>query len=235
MSCPPALVEKFWPSARPIGKLAHVEKRPVTECRLYGFVDTAYLAKRDPAEVARQLIAGGVDILQVRAKKERHSRLVEIGLAVVRAARDTTVPVIINDDIEAAYETGADGLHLGQEDWAKIPRPERHQRLMGLNILGLSTHSLRQALEAERDGANYIGVGPIYATGTKPGRPPVGLDLIRQVAGRVQTPFFAIGGITLENLGDVIAAGATRVAVVSAILTAPNLTTAAASFKERLP
>jgi thiamine-phosphate pyrophosphorylase len=211
-----------------------VDKRPIQNCRLYGFVDTACLAGRDPAEVARQLIAGGADILQVRAKKEKHSKRIEIGLAVIRAAADTPVPVIINDDIEAAYETGAAGVHLGQDDWHAIPRDERHQRLMGLDILGLSTHSLPQAMEAERDGANYIGVGPIHATGTKPGRPPVGVGLIHQVAARVHTPFFAIGGITLENLGDVLDAGAARVAVVSAILKAPNVAKAAAAFKERL-
>ncbi|MCX7888070.1 MAG: thiamine phosphate synthase, partial [Verrucomicrobiae bacterium] len=125
-----------------------MQKHPITTCRLYGFVDTAYLGKRDPAELARQLAAGGVDIVQVRAKKEKHSRRVEIALAVVRALKDSPVPVIINDDIEAAYETGADGVHLGQEDWAKIPRDERCRRLMGLEILGLSTHSLKQALEA---------------------------------------------------------------------------------------
>ncbi len=211
-----------------------MEKRPIKDCRLYGFVDTAYLAKRDPAEVARQLIAGGVDIIQVRAKKEKHSKLVEIGVAVVRAAQETPVPVIINDDIEAAYETGAAGVHLGQEDWAEIPRAERHRRLMGLEILGISTHSLHQAMEAERDGANYIGVGPIHSTGTKPGRAPVGLTLIHQVAVRVHTPFFAIGGITVENLKNVLIAGAKRIAVVSAILKAEDVTKAAAAFKERL-
>lgn len=211
-----------------------MQKRSITDCRLYGFVDTAYLAKRDPAEVARQLIAGGVDIIQVRAKKEKSSKLLKLAHAVVRAAQETPVLVIINDDIEAAYETGADGVHLGQEDWAAIPRAERHQRLMGLEILGISTHSLKQAMEAERDGANYIGVGPVHATGTKPEHTPVGIGLVHQVAVRVHTPFFAIGGIKLENIGDVLAAGATRVAVVSAILNAKDVAAAANAFKEKL-
>ncbi len=211
-----------------------MQKHAITDCRLYGFIDTTYLAKRDPAEVARQLIAGGVDIIQVRAKKEKCSKLVEIGLAVVRAAQETSVPVIINDDIEAACGTGADGVHLGQEDWAAIPRAERHQRLMGLDILGISTHSLVQAMEAERDGANYIGVGPIHATGTKPEHTPVGLGLVHQVATRVHTPFFAIGGIKLENLDELLAAGASRIAVVSAILNAKDVAAAAKAFKEKL-
>jgi thiamine-phosphate pyrophosphorylase len=93
---------------------------------------------------------------------------------------------------------------------------------------------LAQAQTAERDGANYIGVGPVFATGTKPGVSPVGVELVRQIATRVAVPFFAIGGITLANLDEVLAAGATRVAVVSAILCAHDMTKAAAAFKRRL-
>ena len=211
-----------------------MSKSAIAECRLYGFIDTAYLKGRDPGTVARQLIAGGVDIIQVRAKNEKSMRRLAVALAVTRAAADTPVPVIINDDIEVAYGSQADGVHLGQEDWARLPSADRHQRLLGLEALGLSTHSLPQALAAESDGANYIGVGPVFATGTKPGVPPVGLALVQQVAGRAAVPFFAIGGITLENLGAVLAAGATRVAVVSAILNAPDVTAAARAFKEQL-
>jgi thiamine-phosphate pyrophosphorylase len=203
-------------------------------CKLYGFVDTAYEAGRDPGEMARELIAGGVDIIQVRAKENSHTDRVEIGLKVVSAASQRNVPVIINDDINAAFETGADGVHLGQEDWAAIPREQRREKLAGIRIFGLSTHSLDQALAAERDGADYIGVGPVFATGTKPGVKPVGVELVREVAACVKVPFFAIGGITLDNVGQVFEAGATRVAVVSAILKAPNITKAAAAFKRRL-
>lgn len=211
-----------------------MSKHALADCRLYGFIDTAYLAGRDPAELTRQLIAGGVDLLQVRAKKLSRSKLVALGKAVVAAARDTPVPVIINDDYKAAWECRADGVHLGQEDWAKLPRASRLSELLGMELLGLSTHSFPQAVLAEREGANYIGVGPIHATGTKPGRDPVGYELLRQVTGRVQVPYFAIGGITLHNLDQVLASGATRIAVVSAILTAPDVTKAAAAFKKRL-
>ena len=209
-------------------------KQPIAACRLYGFIDTAYLAGRNPAEVTRQLIAGGVDLIQVRAKKLSRSKLTALARVVVRAAQDTPVPVIVNDDLTAASESGADGVHLGQEDWAGIPQEERLPKLLGLEILGLSTHSFPQAMSAERDGASYLGVGPVFATGTKPGRAPVGVELLHQVAQRVPTPFFAIGGITLDNLDEVLAAGATRIAVVSAILTAPDAARAAAEFKKRL-
>ena len=207
----------------------------IASCRLYGFIDTAYLEGRDPGEVARQLIAGGVDILQVRAKQGSHAERVGIGLKVVEAAFPHQVPVILNDDIDAAFETGADGVHLGQEDWSRLGgSEERADRLANMRIVGLSTHSLEQALAAERDGADYIGVGPVFATATKPGVKPVGVELVREVAVLVRTPFFAIGGITLENIRPVLQAGATRVAVVSALLKAPDVTQAAAAFKRQL-
>jgi len=211
-----------------------MSKTRLARCRLYGFVDTTYIEELDPGDVARELIAGGVDIIQVRAKEKSHAERVALSLTVVSAAFQYKVPVIINDDIEAAFEAGADGVHLGQEDWAAIPREGRTERLANMRIVGLSTHSLDQALAAERDGADYIGVGPIFPTATKPGVKPVGVELVREVVARVKIPFFAIGGITLGNIGEVLEAGATRVAVVSAILQAAARTPAALAFRERL-
>jgi thiamine-phosphate pyrophosphorylase len=206
----------------------------LVQCRLYGFIDTTYVDDLDPGEVARNLIAGGVDILQVRAKERTHAERVETGLKVVSAAFTSGVPVIIDDDVEAAFECGADGVHLGQLDWAAIPREGRVERLANMRIVGISTHSLEEALTAERDGADYIGIGPIFPTPTKPGAKGIGTDVIRQVAAQVKIPFFAIGGITLGNIGQVLEAGATRVAVVSAILKARDVTGACAKFKDRL-
>jgi thiamine-phosphate pyrophosphorylase len=209
-------------------------KSRIAKGRLYGFIDTAYLGQRDPAEVTRAMIEGGVDVIQVRAKDLTHPQRVKLGLAAVGVAFRYEVPVIVNDDIEAAFEVGADGVHLGQDDWAEISRETRVTRLANMRIVGISTHSLEQALAAERNGADYIGVGPVFATATKPGVKPVGLALIKQVRERVATPFFAIGGITLENVSDVLEAGAERIAVVSAILCAADIAKAAAAFKERL-
>jgi len=202
----------------------------LVEARLYGFIDTAYIDERDPAELTRQLIAGGVDIIQVRAKGLPHPQRVELALAVIGVAFRHKVPVIVNDDIQAAFESGADGVHLGQEDFAAVAK----DKLAAMRLVGLSTHSLEQALRAERDGADYIGVGPVFATGTKPHVKPVGLELLKEVAGKVAIPFFAIGGITLDNLDAVREAGATRVAVVSAILRRADVTNAARAFKQRL-
>lgn len=209
-------------------------KSSLAEARLYGFIDAAYLDDRDPAQLTRALIAGGVDIIQVRAKEVSHATRVQLTLAVLGVAFRDGTPVIVNDDIDAAFESGADGVHLGQEDWAVIPKEQRRDRLANMRIVGISTHSVEQALQAERDGADYIGVGPVFATATKPGVPPVGLELVKEVAGRVAAPFFAIGGITTENIGAVREAGATRVAVVSGILKAPDVVQAAQAFKRRL-
>lgn len=210
-------------------------KASLAACRLYGFIDMVYIEDCDPGAVAHELIEGGVDMLQVRAKRSTHVERVAIGLKVVSAAAPQGVPVIMNDDIDAAFEIGADGVHLGQEDWTRLGGgAERAERLTNMRIVGLSTHSLEQALRAERDGADYIGVGPVFPTATKPDVKPVGLDLVREVAVRVAVPFFAIGGITLDNIGQVLEAGATRVAVVSAILKAPDVTKTAAEFKRRL-
>ena len=206
----------------------------IASARLYGFIDTAYLAGRNPKDLTRAMIEGGVDIIQVRAKELTHPQRVELISAVLGTAFRSHVPVIVNDDITAAFETGADGVHLGQEDWAAIPRDKRAEQLASMRIVGISTHSLEQALAAERAGANYIGVGPVFPTATKPGVSPVGLELIGQVKERVAVPFFAIGGIDLGNIDQVLEAGATRVAVVSAILKATDVRQAVAALKERL-
>jgi len=211
-----------------------MSKARLAQCRLYGFIDTTYVDPLDPGEVVRELIAGGVDIIQVRAKEHSHVERVDLAMKIVSAAFQYGVPVIINDDIEAAFESGADGVHLGHLDWAAIHHDERVDRLAAMRIVGRSTHSLEEALAAERDGADYIGVGPVFPTATKPGTRPVGVELVREVASKVKIPFFAIGGITLDNVSQVLDAGATRIAVVSAILKTADCTEAAAAFKQKL-
>jgi len=209
--------------------------KALSECRLYAFVDTAYLRGRDPATVAQQLCDGGSDIVQLRAKGESIDEVRRLAERILPVTRAADVPLVINDFPEIARELGAECVHLGQEDFfdtglshrSQLPNP-------GPRLLGLSSHSPEQAGRAITAGADYIAVGPVFATGTKPGRAPVTLDYVRWAAGNVTLPWFAIGGITLQNLEDVLSAGARRICVVSAILNAEDVAAACRQFKRRL-
>lgn len=213
--------------------------RPLAECRLYAFVDTAYLRGRDPVEVARQLCEGGADLVQLRAKDrpvEEIRRLAERLLPVTQAAG---VWLVINDHPEVARQVGAPLCHLGQEDffdagWTHVSQLPAVAAAPDRLRVGLSTHAPAQAERAVAAGAAYVAIGPVFATPTKPGRPPVTLEYVRWAAAHVRLPWFAIGGITLDNLEAVLAAGARRVCVVSAILNAPDVAEACRAFRRRL-
>jgi thiamine-phosphate pyrophosphorylase len=206
------------------------------EARLYTFVDTAYLHGRNPTMVVEQFCEGGSDVIQLRAKKETRAEVLRMAEAILPITRASGVPLVINDYIDIAKETGAECAHLGQEDFFDAGFTHRSQ-LSTLNPqpgLGLSSHSPEQAERAIAAGADYIAIGPVFATGTKPGRAPVTLEYVRWAAANVRIPWFAIGGITLDNLDAVLAAGARRICVVSAILNAPDIAQACRAFKKRL-
>ena len=208
---------------------------PFQSARLYAFVDTAYLRDRDPAELARALCAGGADVLQLRAKDRPAAevrRLAETLLPITQAAG---VPLVINDHWEIARDMGAPACHLGQEDFFAAGYTHVSQLPPASSLrLGLSSHAPAQAERAVAAGADYVAIGPVFATPTKPGRLPVTLDYVRWAAARLTTPWFAIGGITLDNLASVLAAGARRVCVVSALLLADDVTAACRTFRRRL-
>jgi thiamine-phosphate pyrophosphorylase len=204
------------------------------DARLYTFVDTAYLHGRNPTVMAEQLCEGGSDIIQLRAKKETRSEVLQMAKAILPITRAANVPLVINDYIDLAQETGAECVHLGQEDFFDAGFTHRPQLSTLNSQLGLSSHSPDQAERAIAAGADYIAIGPVFATGTKPGRAPVTLEYVRWAAANVRIPWFAIGGITLENLDAVLAAGARRICVVSAILNAPDIAQACRAFKKRL-
>lgn len=210
--------------------------KPLPECRLYAFVDTAYLKGHAADVIARQLCDGGADLIQLRAKKSSPDEIKRMAEAIVPITRAANVGLVINDHLEVACEVGAEVCHLGQEDFFDAG----HRRVEELKIknsklkIGLSTHSPEQAQRAVAAGADYVAIGPVYATGTKPTAKPVTLDYVRWAAENVKVPWFAIGGINLENLDDVLAAGATRICVVSAILTAADVAKACAEFRKRL-
>ncbi len=205
--------------------------KPLADCRLYAFVDTAYLHGRAPEVVAQQLCDGGADLIQLRAKNSSPDEIRRMAEAILPVTRRANVGLVINDHLEIAREVGADFCHLGQEDILELRIAD-----CGLRI-GLSTHSPEQAKRALAAGADYLAVGPVYATGTKPTAKPVTLEYVRWAAATqngVNIPWFAIGGINLQTLGDILAAGAKRICVVSAILNATDVTRTCAEFRRRL-
>ena len=209
--------------------------KPLTDCRLYAFVDTAYLAGRDPVDVARQLCDGGADLVQVRAKGFPEVEVQRLATSILPVTRAAGVRLVINDHVDVARQVGAETCHLGQEDFFDAG----HASLADLRTdgapteFGLSSHAPDQALRAVAAGADYVAVGPVFATGTKPGRPAVTLDYVRWASRELTTPWFAIGGITLQNLDSVLEAGARRICVVSAILNAPDIADACREFRRR--
>ena len=209
--------------------------KPLADCKLYTFVDTAYLHGRAPEAVARELCDGGSDLIQVRAKNASADEIRALAERIQPITRRAGVGLVINDHLEIARAVGAEFCHLGQEDF--FDAGHRHVSELGAPPglrIGLSTHAPEQAQRALAAGASYVAIGPVYATGTKPGAKPVTLDYVRWAAANATVPWFAIGGINLQTLAAVLAAGATRVCVVSAILNAPDIAQACAEFRRRL-
>lgn len=191
--------------------------KTLSEARLYGIVDLGYIEASKAEFATEQLVAGGVDIIQLRAKGEPLHCVYELALSLHRITSLSGVPLIINDYPELLRDVPAEGAHVGQEDGSV----ENARHAAGRQvIIGKSTHSLAQAVSADAEGADYIGFGPLFATPTKPGRPPIGLENIAAVHNTVQIPIFCIGGIKHGNLSEVVAAGARRVVIVSAWLQA---------------
>jgi thiamine-phosphate pyrophosphorylase len=210
--------------------------KPLADCRLYTFIDTAYLRGRDPAEIARQLCRGGSDLIQLRAKNSAPDEIRRLAATIAPILREVGVGLAVNDVFEVAREVGADLCHLGQEDFfdAGFTSVTDLTGESSPPAIGLSTHAPEQAMRALTAGPAYIAIGPVYATGTKPGAKPVTLDYVRWAASHVTIPWFAIGGINLGNVDEVLAAGATRICAVSAILNAPDVAEACREFKRRV-
>lgn len=210
--------------------------KPLAECRLYTFIDTAFLRGRAPAHLAQQLCEGGSDLIQLRAKNATIDEVRRMAAEILPVTRQAGVRLVINDHLAIAVELGAESCHLGQEDF--FDAGHHHVAELGAGklapIIGLSTHSPQNAARAVAAGADYLGVGPVFPTGTKPEAQAVTLDYVRWAAQHITIPWFAIGGINLINLDQVLAAGARGVCAVSAILNAPDVTGACRAFRVRL-
>lgn len=210
--------------------------KPLSECRLYAFIDTTYLRGRAPELIAQQLCDGGADLIQLRAKTSTLEEIRRMANAILPITRKAKVSFVINDHLSVAWEIGAEYCHLGQEDFfdagfADVAHLKPPAAKLGI---GLSTHKPDDAVRAIEAGADYIGVGPVYATGTKLTATPVTLHYVRWAAENVRIPWFAIGGINQENLSEVLAAGAQRICVVSAILNHDDVAKACAEFRKKL-
>jgi thiamine-phosphate pyrophosphorylase len=192
----------------------------LSECRLYGIIDLGYVEARDTARIAAQMIEGGVDLIQLRGKNKSIEELVELSNELHELTAKSATPLIVNDYAEVASSTPVEGVHVGQDD---DPIGIVRQKIARDILVGKSTHSLEQALDAQSEGADYIGFGPIFATPTKPDYAPIGLENISRVHAEVKLPIFCIGGINIDNLQRVIDAGAKRVVMVSALLKAHNI------------
>jgi thiamine-phosphate pyrophosphorylase len=174
-------------------------------------------AGRDHEGIARAALAGGADMVQLRAPELDDAALAPLARRIADLCRDRGVPLVVNDRLEVACAAGADGVHLGQDDNPGTARA----RLGAGPLLGISVHSAAEARAAEAAGADYLGV-TLFATGTKPEARPAGPDGLRALAAATRLPVLAIGGITAANAAEALAAGAAGVAVVSAVAAAAD-------------
>ena len=198
---------------------------------LYAIIDTQALKGRSHLEVASQIIRGGAKTIQLRDKLLSKKELLPIAQQLKNLCAEHNVLFIVNDYLDIALAADADGLHLGQND---LPTKVARRLLPIDKILGCSTTTVEQAITAESDGADYIAVGSIYPTTSKETAKVIGLDGLCQIRQAVTLPLVAIGGITKDNAAEVIAAGASSVAVISAILQAESPEEAARQIVARL-
>ena len=201
--------------------------------RLYCILDLGYVKQADAQHVATALLAGGADLLQLRAKGQSLALIEDVARRVLPLCRAAGVPFILNDHPALAAALGADGVHLGQDDGSLAAARE----LTGEKILvGRSTHSLEQARAALAEGFDYIGFGPLFPTPTKAGRPAIGLSDIAAMERDIGAyiPAYCIGGIHPGNLAQVRAAGARRIVMVSALLQAGDIELATRDVADKL-
>lgn len=195
--------------------------KAIHDCTLYGILDGDYTDREQASEIVKKMVAGGIDILQLRAKNWSIEKITQTAREIHPLTQQAGVPLIINDYPQIASQIGAEGVHVGQDDLSV----KEVRELLGKNILvGLSTHSLQQANAAATQEVDYIGFGPLFSTATKPDYSPIGTAEIAQIhQDQAKLPIFCIGGIKKDNAPCVLEAGAQRLVVVSGILHADDI------------
>jgi thiamine-phosphate pyrophosphorylase len=214
----------------PANDLGAERRARLAAARLYLVCDSAP-ARHNLPDLLRAAAGGGVDVVQLRDKLLADEELVAVAHAARALCERLGLLLIVNDRPSVAGEAGADGVHIGQDD---APVSDVRELLGDEMLIGLSTHTPEQIDAADGTLVDYIGVGPIHETPTKPGRPAVGLELIRYAAAHAPVPFFAIGGLDAGNVGEAIDAGATRVCVLRAIADAEDPERVARELRQRL-
>ncbi len=199
---------------------------------LYVVTDKALAGGRSHAEQARAAILGGATVIQYREKVGNTRQLIAEALAVRDVCRELGATFIVNDRVDVALAVGADGVHVGQEDMPAIIA----RRLIGPHrLLGVTVGNVAQALQAEADGADYLGTDAIFPTGSKPDAgPPIGVDALAEICHATSLPVVGIGGINVGNVAQVIQAGVAGAAVISAVVSAPDMTVAARKLREAI-
>ncbi len=205
--------------------------RPFSAWQLYVILDYAAIGQRDAVEVAAAAIRGGADVLQLRHKEASAAQLHAEAIQLVAVTRAAGIPLIINDHPDVAQAVGAQGVHLGQDD---LPLAQARSQLGHTALIGKSTHSVEQALAAEAEGADYIGLGPVFPTPTKPAYGSIGSAIIAQVVSRVRVPVVCIGGIEQSTINQVCEAGGHCVAVVRAVCAAADPESATRELKRMM-
>jgi len=189
-------------------------KTLLKESRLYAIIDKKVSGQHSIFNIVSKIKSSGVDIIQFRDKESKKEDILRNAFLIHKLLLNTKKLFIINDYLDVAKLVDSDGLHLGQADTSI----EIARRVLGKDkIIGISCHSLKQALQAQSRGADYISIGPIFATPTKPEYKPIGLNPIKALKGKIKIPFFVIGDITLNNINRILSAGAERIAVCRAL------------------
>jgi len=197
----------------------------VKKLKLYVITDGRFI---DEVKGTRYALEGGATTIQLRMKNASTRRMVEIGKKIKNLTEEYDALYIVNDRIDVALATEADGVHLGQDD---MPI-EIAREIVGDMIIGISASSLQEAIEAERKGADYIGAGSVFPTSTKEDARFLGLNALREIVEKVRIPVVAIGGINMDNLVQVLEIGVQGIAVISAIMGADNVREATARFRK---
>ena len=202
-----------------------------TECMKYGLyiiTDEMLAPGSTHVRIAGDSLAGGARVIQLRDKNRSGASLFTIAKEIRSLCSEYDATFIVNDRLDIALASGADGVHLGQDD---IPLTAARALAPRPFIIGISVGTVEEAVRAEEGGADYLGVGPVFPTGTKSDAgPALGADLVRQIREKTTIPIIAIGGITFSNAGDVIAAGADGIAVISAVICSPDIIKACRRF-----